>query len=149
MKLIRRLLAIAVLCSITATAETPALPAEQRTEIVKLLKVSGVGDAMKPMMAQMIGMMKQQGGSLPDEFWARMEKKFDTSELLDLLIPVYAKHYSLEELKALNEFYATPLGRKLVISLPLIMQESMQVGQVWGQKKGQQLAEEMKAEQAK
>jgi hypothetical protein len=31
------------------------------------------------------------------------------------------------------QFYTTPAGKKLISSQPVIMQESMQIGQQWGQ----------------
>jgi hypothetical protein len=36
------------------------------------------------------------------------------------------------------EFYQTPVGKKYAEKTPLIMQESMQVGQQWGMKIGQE-----------
>ncbi|MEC8831971.1 MAG: DUF2059 domain-containing protein [Bacteroidota bacterium] len=35
------------------------------------------------------------------------------------------------------QFFETPVGKKYAASTPLILQESMQVGQQWGMKIGQ------------
>ena len=42
------------------------------------------------------------------------------------------------------EFYQTPLGKKLVSTLPQIMQESMQVGQSWGKEVGDKIYNSLK-----
>lgn len=48
------------------------------------------------------------------------------------IVPVYAKYFSLDEVEELLEFYRTPIGQKTVEVMPLLTQESMQIGQSWG-----------------
>ena len=62
--------------------------------------------------------------------------------------PLYDKYYTLDDLKAINAFYASPTGQKVLTSLPQIMQESMKIGQEWGAKIGAQAEEEIKQEKA-
>ena len=45
---------------------------------------------------------------------------------------IYARYYSLQELKDIAAFYETPTGRKAVKVMPKIIQESMLAGQQWG-----------------
>jgi hypothetical protein len=42
---------------------------------------------------------------------------------------LYAKNYTVEELKELNEFYQTPLGQKTVQIMPQLAAASAQIGQ--------------------
>ena len=42
------------------------------------------------------------------------------------------------------KFYQTPVGQKYANSSPMIMQESMQIGQQWGMKLGQEFTKKLK-----
>lgn len=46
------------------------------------------------------------------------------------------KHFSLEELEALVAFYKSPLGHKVVTTLPEVVRECMAAGQAWGEQLG-------------
>ena len=62
---------------------------------------------------------------------------------------VYDKYYSLEDLRAVNGFYSSPAGQKILKTLPEVMQESMQIGKIWGTKIGERVGREVSAEQNK
>lgn len=47
------------------------------------------------------------------------------------IVRVYARHFTAEDVKALVEFYDTDIGKKLVATMPVLMQESMQAAQQW------------------
>lgn len=51
--------------------------------------------------------------------------------LLDRLVPLYHKHYTRDEIKALIRFYETPLGKKVAALRPQITKESMVVAEEW------------------
>jgi Uncharacterized protein conserved in bacteria (DUF2059) len=55
-------------------------------------------------------------------------------EYSEYKISLYAKHFSDKEVIQLIEFYSTPLGRKVSITLPKLMQESMTTGASYGKK---------------
>jgi hypothetical protein len=57
--------------------------------------------------------------------------------------PVYNKYYSQEEIKQLIVFYESPLGRKVIEVTPLATQETMLIGQEWGEKLGQDIVDEL------
>ena len=41
--------------------------------------------------------------------------------------PVYARHYTLDEVRQLSAFYKTPVGHKSLVVMPQLMAESMAV----------------------
>ena len=47
--------------------------------------------------------------------------------LIDLLVPVYKKHFSEQDLKDAIEMYKTPIGKKISEKTPIIAQETMPV----------------------
>jgi uncharacterized protein len=113
----------------------------------RMFEASGSQEAYKAAIMQMFTMFKQNA-NVPQEVWAEMEKEFlatSMDELIKMLAPVYEKHLTKGDLQKLIDFYKTPVGVKFAHKTPLIMQESMQVGQEWGMKIGQQFQEKLKA----
>lgn len=60
---------------------------------------------------------------------------FDAEEILDKVIPIYAKHYTHNEMERLIDFYKSPLGRKVLQATPAISKESLQAILVYFQEK--------------
>ena len=53
---------------------------------------------------------------------------------------VYEKYYSHDDLIEVLRFYKTPVGQRMLASLPLIVQETTTAGAIWGQQVGRQAA---------
>jgi hypothetical protein len=60
-----------------------------------------------------------------------------------VIAAVYDRHLSSEELRQLIAFYRTPVGRKVIAEMPVIVQESMQAGQTWGTQIGTSVAAQL------
>lgn len=45
------------------------------------------------------------------------------------MVPLYARHFTVDELKQMAAFYRTPVGAKTLKVIPQIMQEAMSIGQ--------------------
>ena len=93
-------------------------------------------------------MFKEQKSAVPDSVWTAFEVEFSKTsmdELVTMLVPVYQKHLTENDLQGMIEFYQTPVGKKYAQKTPLIMQESMQVGQQWGMKVGEAFDEKLRA----
>ncbi len=109
-------------------------------DLVKaLMQKIGAGNVGKQAMEQMIPALKQMVPDAPESFWDDVLAEVNADELENLIIPVYQKHFNDEDIKAINAFYDTPAGQKMIGKMPVIMQESMAIGQQWGQ----QLAQEV------
>ena len=50
-----------------------------------------------------------------------------TDDILEAMVPVYARHYTLDEVRQLSAFYKTPVGHKSLVVMPQLMAESMAV----------------------
>ena len=59
--------------------------------------------------------------------------------LIDLLVPVYKKHFSEQDLKDAIEMYKTPIGKKISEKTPIIAQETMQASMQWGMELSQKM----------
>lgn len=113
-----------------------ALTQEMRDALLKLVEVNGELAGLKSAPAQLIAALKPIAPTLPDEFWVKAAKKMDVDGLMEELLPVYAKHYTLSEVKDLIAFYETPTGKKFSVHQQLTTQEGFTIGQAWGVKAG-------------
>lgn len=143
MKKITSILAFIVLLTISSFGQSEN---EYSSTLKTLFEVSGSEESFEVALTQMFNMYKKQYTEVNEEIWVEFEKEFRKTSLNDLvvmLVPVYEKYMTLEDLKELIKFYESPVGKKYAKSTPLIMQESMQVGQQWGMKIGQSFIEKM------
>ena len=60
-----------------------------------------------------------------------------------MLIPIYDKHFSHNDIKELIQFYESPIGKKYLEATPSITQESYRAGEEWGNKIGLDIINEL------
>lgn len=121
---------------------------EYHKTLYKMFLASGTEQAYQSALEQMFSMYKEEFWSIDEEVWDELEAEFSKTSIDDLttmLVPVYAKYLTIEDLKEIIEFYESPVGQKFAEKTPLIMQESMQIGQEWGKKVGEDFMEKLKA----
>jgi uncharacterized protein len=130
---------------LSAQQSPPPVDSATATTIRQLLTLTGTGKRMVQGIEMMVPAQRASNPRIPPAFWdaflARARR--DTTQLMELLIPIYASHLTKAELEGLVRFYQTPLGRRVAEVLPLITQESMQAGQGWGAGIGRQVAESL------
>jgi uncharacterized protein len=113
-----------------------SLFADKNADIHTLLDLSGSGKIGIQMIDQMMQSFKTSFPSVPAAFWEEFRSEVKEDELVELIVPVYDKHFSHDEIKKLISFYKSPIGKKLVSKQSLIVSESYAIGQTWGQKLG-------------
>lgn len=126
----KKLLGIVLGMSITFCSL--AEPAKKES-VDMLMEATGAGDLSAQMIAQMLPAIQNMVPDAPPAFWDTFKQELDANELMSMIVPVYQKHLSEEDIQAILAFYRTPAGKKLISVQPAIMQESMMVGQQWGQ----------------
>lgn len=114
-----------------------------RKDIEHLLEVSGASQIAVQAASMMSGQMLEQLRSNPsvppraiDVAKTVLNEEFEKTfaapgGLMDGIARIYAKHFTAEDVKALAAFYETDVGKKLVATMPVLMQESMEVAQQW------------------
>jgi len=136
-------------------AQTKINPAKE-ADIRKLLDITGAKTIATQTMDAMLKNIKPAlVGSLPpgdyrekliELFFEKFHAKANPQLLVDMVVPIYDKHLSHEEIKALIQFYETPLGKKTLSALPVIATESREAGEKWGAALGQDCMREVLAE---
>ena len=114
--------------------------------VKKLLNKTGAGQMGIQAMNQMLPALKKMIPDAPEKFWQDFMSEVKPNDLVDMVIPIYQKHLTEKEIKAINAFYDTPAGRKLIQVQPYIVQESMAAGQQWGQKIAQKVITKYKSQ---
>jgi hypothetical protein len=149
-KSILAVLALALLCAGPAMSQAPGASTEaKRQDIRKLMELTGAAKIGQQMAAQMIPMFKQSNPQVPQKFWDNVMKEFDAKSMIDLVVPIYDKHLTHDDVKGLIAFYQSPLGRKMTSVMPQIAQESMQVGQQWGMQVAQRIQKRLEEQKKK
>jgi hypothetical protein len=97
-------------------------------------------DMMQKMMEVQSKSMQQlmhdqfaKDGQVPADFDARMQKMMGSlikdmpaDEMTQATIPAYQRHFTRGDIAALNAFYSSPVGQKVLQELPVVTQEGMQ-----------------------
>ena len=131
-----------IACMITQTAVCQANSVNEHAK--QLLELMGSGKLGVQLMSSMTATFRKQMPAVPAEFWDEMDKEVHPEELVEILVPIYAKNYTDDEIMQLIEFYKTPLGKKVIEKMPLIAQDSYVVGQSWGKKISERVVAKLK-----
>jgi uncharacterized protein len=143
-QIVTNVLAVALLCcsaaaqkssqSVSPNASASTQPEQdgKRTEIRKLIELTGAANVSADALRQIIAPLRAGFPQVPDEFWDSFVKEVRSDELIDLVVPIYDKYYTLEEIRDLTRFYQSPVGQKTIKVLPKLSAEAIDAGQEWG-----------------
>jgi hypothetical protein len=62
--------------------------------------------------------------------------KREAPKLLQEMVPVYAKHFTQDDVRAMVAYYDSPLGKKVIREQAMLVSECTQVGEAWGRALG-------------
>ena len=69
-----------------------------------------------------------------DTFSKRLEAGAPPSMVVDAMVPIYARAFSLEEIQGLVQFYESPVGQRVVKVMPKVEEDSQNAGLQIGNK---------------
>ena len=96
--------------------------------LTDFIKAQGQFETFNATIDQMTSMM---GVTLNED--EKVEFTNDVmSSLIEMLVPVYKKHFTQQDLEDAIELFKTPIGKKISEKSPIIAQESMQASMQWG-----------------
>lgn len=132
--------AFAVSGSVSSLAQTADEPAS-KDDVILYLRTMHSHDMFQRIMEVQCQNMQQlfrdqllkEKGSVPPEFDAHFKKAMDDlvkgmpiDEITQAMIPAYQAHFTKSDIAAMNVFYASPVGQKVLQELPAVMQEGSQ-----------------------
>ena len=135
-----------IVCVLTAPAAADNITPAKRADIEKLMRIIGPSppEATKQMsnlfIRQLSQELKASRPDLPAKTYRILSEEINQAVeecmtadggYLDMVVPIYDRHLSHEDIKGLLKFYQTELGKKMIKTYPLIFQESMALLQDW------------------
>jgi hypothetical protein len=146
----KTLLIVFVIASVLVSpAASENIAPAKRADIEKLMLITGPPDVTKQMsnffIRQISQTIKASRPDLPAKTYRVLSEEINKvieeqmtakGGFLDMVIPIYAKHFNHKDIKGLIKFYQTDLGKKTIKIWPLILQESMSLAQDWSKSLG-------------
>lgn len=140
----KKFIALLLLCLFLPVSNVLAIEKNsKRNEIEKLLKITnalGMGKQMSEMFTmQLTQMLKSQSSDIPPKLFDIVQTEVNTvidnslPGFAEQIVPLYDKQFTSKELKQMIRFYESEVGKKSVRVMPIIMQQSMALGQKWAQ----------------
>ncbi|MFA9195800.1 DUF2059 domain-containing protein [Flavobacterium sp. FBOR7N2.3] len=139
----KKSLLILSFCVLSLSANAQSTSKSQK--INQLLELTGSGKMATLMMDQMMESFKNSYSKVNEEFWEDFKNEVKAEDLEKMIIPIYDKHYTESDIDQLIAFYNSPIGKKMISTMPQVIQESMVVGQAWGKQIGEKVLEQLKA----
>ena len=113
----------------SVAADVKGMSKDQK--IRKLLQLTGAEDLGKQMMDGMMTQFETRP-NLPPGFARKFREIAMKEDMITMLVPVYEKHLQESDLDGAIVFFESNAGRNMSKAQPVILQESMAIGQEWG-----------------
>lgn len=110
-----------------------------------LLNITGSTELGQKVLESVISNYKRNYPKIPETFWVELHQSSEADKLIEEIIPIYDAHYTHADIKGLIAHYNSPLGQKVLKTLPKITTESMQISQKWGMGVNDSIAQKLKA----
>jgi hypothetical protein len=114
-------------------------------KVKELIRLTGMADLGLQVKTNMIREYRTMLPHVDSTFWNDFLEEVKVDEMVELVIPIYQKRFTSQDVDGLIKFYQSPVGKKMVAQLPVIMQECYQVGQQYGEQLGKRVAERLRA----
>ncbi len=109
--------------------------------------VSGVIERTKSIFLQTNPMLSKDLNEVATKLHAEYAAR--SAEIVNDVAKLYASRFTEQELKDILAFYKSPLGRKLIVEEPAILDQSMKNAQTWAENLSQEVIAKMRAEMKK
>lgn len=139
--------------SLAQSADAPS-----REDVLKLMQVlnvrqqvglvldgmsSQIGTSMSAQMKKMAPNATPRQQKLMDELAAGaqqdMRSVMKEDEMIELMVPIYQKYMTKQEVAMITNFYSTPEGQAFLKKMPMVMRDAMQAGGEYGRSKQPEL----------
>jgi hypothetical protein len=158
-KLKKSVLALVVLALLSACCSaqsaTNGCTAEEARQLMKALRAEQMATQMMGMVYKSVtdGFIQSFSKSAEitdprvvnllntymDKMGKEMMSVISVSEMMEGMVPIYQKHFSSEDVKAIIAFYESPAGKKMMDSSSAMMQEGGAVGETYMKRKQPEL----------
>ena len=101
-------------------AQFPNIPKKKLDLILQLIEINGTHGTMENNFQQIIS-------RTPEAQREKVRALLNTKEIMARIIPLYDKYFADTELLQLIQFYLSPIGRKILDTMPRLLNESIYI----------------------
>jgi hypothetical protein len=125
-----------------AAAQSPAPAPDAVAAARELVTASRAADQLKTILPLLMQQLKpaivQGRAEVARDFDAIMPQLIESMKarseaFADGMALIYARNFTADELRQLTDFYRGPIGQKFLEEMPVVAQESLALGQKFGQ----------------
>src|SRR5215469_3273470 len=131
-----------------STAIQPAGGSATDEDIRELFAVMGLNKLGEQVWEQMSERLTNLNPQIPESLWQEVDKEFkvefSSGKFGEILIPIYRKYFSSDEIKELIAFYKSPLGKKFVGVAPQLIGDAMSAGAEHGREIFKRIEDKLK-----
>lgn len=105
-------------------------------KVRKMLEVSGASSNFKDIVFSLVENQSELLSTEDQEYYELFKSEIleiGEDKLLSKYSPIYRKYLSEKELDAIIEFYQTDAGKKLISSMPKIIEDAVYMGEEWAE----------------
>ena len=113
-------------------------------DIIRLLNIINVKDQAAQMFDLMLPNLMSMAPQVPGTFWTMFRSRLDLDRFVTLMVPIYDKHFTHNDIGELIRFYESPIGKKFLEVTPAFTRDSYIVGEQWGQQMGMDVVNELR-----
>jgi hypothetical protein len=134
---------VALLGAGSAWSQTPpAPPADSLAAAKELVTTMRATDQLRTIMPLIMQQLKpaivQNRAEVAKDYDAMVPHMMEImegklSQFADGVAVIYARHFAADELRQVTAFYQSPIGQKFLSNMPVITQESLAMGNKFGQ----------------
>ncbi|MDV7339732.1 DUF2059 domain-containing protein [Terasakiella sp. A23] len=144
------IMSLSLLSFLVFASVTQAADANKRAKIIEMIEASGammmMDEAVRAVVPEVLKQIQAKDSRLTQEHANAIAKAMGSEmraskgSFFDMMVPIYDKVFTLEEIEHAIAYYKSPLGRSIVQKSSQILQPSLQVGQKWSVDVGQRAA---------
>jgi hypothetical protein len=100
----------------------------------------------KQFTPQTLALTNWRGDTFQSSLDVKIESRITPAALSSRWAPIYTRHFTAEEIKAIVAFYESPAGRRLLEESPALLQESLAAAEQWRRDTVADIRKELDAE---
>jgi len=113
--------------AVVAPVAAPAVDEEVKAKIEQLLELLDTKKTLNTVVDELLRQFRTAYPKVPEMLWARVKEEVLSKTFIDMLITIYAAHFTRQDIEELIDFWSSPVGRKFIREQPRILQESLAV----------------------
>ena len=113
--------------TLPASAQNTNATDEYKETLKKIMDFSGTSTTTDDFLQRLSSIMKLNAPKKDEAYWNEFSKNWKEkveNKVFEMYMPVYEKHLTLEELKAVAAFYESPVGKKYKEASLIVMRET-------------------------